>query len=459
MIRWRNWAGVLVVVMAIAPLSAQQRIADGELQAVFSRWSAEHRLVGIAVGRLDGSMASKVVAGVRRINGAAKIEITTDFEVGSITKAFTGTLLADMVLRHEVALDDPVAKYLPDWKVPSLAGQSITLIDLATHTSGLPSLPDNFRPTDTEDPYVDYTQAQLVDFLRAHVLRRAPGAQYEYSNLGMTLLGLALAKRSGMSYEALLRQRILDPLGMRDTHLSLTTNQLALAAGGHTDGLTSTKAWHLGIFGPAGGLHSTIPDLLKFAAALRDTTSGPLAKAMALAIRPRRPYRGADSVGLAWHHLRLNGADIVWHNGGTGGFRSWLGADIAKRKAVVVLANAGGEFPGDVIGIGLLRGGALVPPPAIEVTPEVTLSAEALDPLIGSYQLSPQFAFEITRDGNQLYAQATGQQRLPVYPGSAKRFFYKVVKAELVFQVDATGKVTGLVLRQNGIDQTARKVR
>src|SRR5664279_3682349 len=225
MTRGRGFAGLLVVAVTITPLPAQQQISDGELQALFSRWSAEHRLVGIAVGRLNGTSTSVVVAGVRRVDEEAKIEVTSDFEVGSITKAFTGTLLADMVLRHEVALDDPVAKYVPGWTLPSYQGRAITLLDLATHTSGLPSLPDNFRPADSEDPYVDYTEIQLTDFLRTHVLRRAPGSQYEYSNLGMALLGLVLAKRAGVPYEALLRQRILEPLKMHNTHLMLVRDQ------------------------------------------------------------------------------------------------------------------------------------------------------------------------------------------------------------------------------------------
>src|SRR5664279_2722079 len=111
---------------------------------------------------------------------------------------------------------------------------------------------------------------------------------------------------------------------MHNTHLMLVPDQAPLAAAGHTDLLMPAKAWHLGVFAAAGGVHSTVGDMLKFAAALRDTTTGPLARAMAFAITPRRPYRGADSIGLAWHHLHVDGADVVWHNGGTGGFRSWL---------------------------------------------------------------------------------------------------------------------------------------
>ncbi len=457
--RWNVLAGVLLGSGWWAPLPAQQRLPDSELQAVLSQWATEHRLIGVAIGRWEGGTSSVVTAGVRRLGSDSAIRPRSDFEAGSITKAFTGTLLADMVLHGEVALDDPVAKYLPGWTLPSYNGQPITLLDLATHSSGLPTLPDNFRPTDPDDPYIGYTESQLIDFLKGYRLTRAPGVTYAYSNLGMALLGVALAKRAGTSYETLLRTRILDPLGMHDSHLSLVQSQQALAATPHTTDLRPTKPWHLELFAAAGGIHSTAPDLLKFADALRDTTTGPIARAMAFAIRPRRPFRGADSIGLAWHHLHLNGADIVWHNGGTGGFRSFLGADVKTHRAVVVLANVGGEFPADAMGVGLLRGGPLTPPPAVNVAPEITLTAEALEPLVGRYTLSPQFAIEVTREGNRLYAQATGQQRFALSPESATTFAIKAVKAELLFQLDAKGVVTGLLLRQNGIDQTARRVR
>lgn len=442
----------------VAPLAAQQQLADGEVQQQLTRWAAEHRMVGMAIGRLEGARSAVITGGLLKVGMPGPVEPATDFEAGSITKAFTGTLLADMVLRHEVALDDPVAKYLPGWTVPTYQGRAITLLDLATHTSGLPRLPDNMHPADGEDPYADYGEGELRAFLAGYQLRRAPGGEYEYSNLGMGLLGLALARRAGMPFEALLRQRILEPLQMHQSYLSHPTEVVASAASGHTDRLLPTKFWRFGALAAAGALHTTAGDLLKFAAAVRDTTTGPLAKVIALAIRPRRPYHGADSIGLAWHHLHLDGDDVVWHNGGTGGFRSWLGVNISRQRAVVVLANAGGEFPADGLGIGLLRGGSLVPPPSSDAAAEVRLTADDLEPLVGRYRLSPQFAIDITREGDQLYAQATGQQRLPVYATSRTAFFFKVVKAELLFQRDGAGRIAALVLRQNGIDQVARRV-
>ena len=133
----------------------------------------------------------------------------TIFEIGSVTKVFTSLLLADMVQRGEVALADPVAKYLPaDVKVPERGGRVITLVDLSTHTSGLPRMPSNFHPKDPANPYADYTVEQLYQFLSSYQLTRDIGSQFEYSNLGGGLLGQALARRAGMDYEALVRSRI-----------------------------------------------------------------------------------------------------------------------------------------------------------------------------------------------------------------------------------------------------------
>ena len=448
---------VLILVLVAQAASAQSRAGDAALTATFARWAIEHRVVGISVGVLDGARRVTASGGVTVFGGNAPVTDSTIFEIGSITKAFTGTLLADMVLKGEVTLDDPVSRYLPGWVVPRYQGREITLLDLATQSSGLPRLPDNFKPADGLDPYADYDDAKLQAFLSTYQLSRAPGGQYEYSNLGMGLLGRALAQRAGQSYEALVRTRILDPLGMSHTRITEDPRWGALAASGHGQTFSPVKNWHFVALQGAGALRSSVSDLLKFAAALRDTTTGPLAKALALAIRPRRPIAGADSIGLAWHHKRVGDADIVWHNGGTGGFRSWLSADLATHRAVLAVANAG-AIPLDATGLELQRNAALTPPPSIDPPKEVVLPAGALARLIGRYELSPQFAFEITQRGDTLWAQATGQQMLPVFAQSATSFFYKVVKAELLFQVDGSGATTGLILRQNGADQLARKV-
>ena len=198
----------------------------------------------------------------------ARFNGDTIFEIGSATKVFTSLLLADMVQRGEVALNDPVAKFLPAGvSVPERNGRQITLVDLATHTSGLPRLPANLNPKDPNNPYADYTPEQLYQFLSSYQLPRDIGAQYEYSNLGGGLLGFALARRAGMSYEALVKSRICDPLGMKDTGITLTPEMKARFAVGHDQGLARVENWDLPTLAGAGALRSTANDLLAFVSA------------------------------------------------------------------------------------------------------------------------------------------------------------------------------------------------
>ena len=445
-----------VLSLLAAPLVAQDPNADGALQATISRWVIQNRLVGVVAGRTNSGTTSTITAGTRHLNASDAMTDSAIFEIGSITKALTGTLLAEMVLRREVALTDPVAKYLPGWTIPSYKGQAITLLDLATHTSGLPSLPDSFVPANPLDPYADFTEARLIAYLARHQLRRAPATQYEYSNMGMALLGRALAERAKLPYEVLLRERILTPLGMADTRIDLTAEDMARAAAGHNDQLLPTPDWHLPAFLAAGALHSTVPDLLRFANAVLDTTRGPLAKAIAFAIVPRRQYNATDSVGLAWHHTHVDGNDVVWHNGGTGGYRSFLAVAIATGRAVVVLTNANVSMDG--IAISLLRGRPPLAPPSTDPLVEIALPAASLTRFVGRYEFAPTFAIDITQDPSGLWAEATGQAKLPIYPSAPTTFFFRVVKAELQFEVNSEGAVTGVVLHQNGNNAPARKV-
>jgi len=213
-------------------------------QILVDRIDRDHQSVGIVVG-LVGSTGRRVIAygavdkgGTRPLNG------DTIFEIGSVTKVFTSLLLANMAARNEVALSDPIAKYLPSQvKVPERGGRSITLQDLSTHTSGLPRLPTNFSPKDPSNPYADYSVDQLYQFLSSVQLTHDIGSQYEYSNLGGGLLGHLLARRAGMDYEALVRSRITGPLGMTSTSIMLVPEMKARLAAGHDQMLQPTANW------------------------------------------------------------------------------------------------------------------------------------------------------------------------------------------------------------------------
>ena len=223
------------------------------------------------------------------------------FEIGSVTKVFTALLLADMVRRGEVALDDPVAKYLPaEVKVPTRAGRSITLLDLATHTSALPRLPDNFQPKDPTNPYADYSVEQLYQFISSYQLTRDIGATFEYSNLGAGLLGHALARRAAMDYETLMRSRVLAPLGMSSTAIALSPELQSRLTAGHDAQLRTVPNWDLPTLAGAGALRSTANDLLAFLAVLGQSESS-LASAMTATLTVRRPVGAAGSdIALGW---------------------------------------------------------------------------------------------------------------------------------------------------------------
>lgn len=391
---------------------------------------------GIVVGLLDASGQTRIIA----------VGVPPDrvFEIGSITKVFTGSVLADMVSRGEVRLEDPVATFLPATvTIPSRNGRQITLLDLATQTSGLPRLPGNLAPRDSSNPYADYTVRQLYDFLSGYTLPRDVGATYEYSNLGLGLLGHALALKAGMSYEELVRRRILVPLGMRETAITLTPALRARLAPGHDAGGEPVPNWDLPTLAGAGALRSTARDMLIFLAANIDSTKAPLSRALRQAHTPRRGI-----VGLGWHIVSRPAATVVWHNGGTGGYRSYTGFDPARRIGVVVLSNVNRSV--DDIGVHLLDSSfALQRPPRRRV--EVAVDSMVLARYVGEYELAPTFRIVVTREASRLFVQATGQPRFPIFAESDSTFFLTIVDAQISFTRD------GMVLHQNGQHMPGRK--
>jgi CubicO group peptidase (beta-lactamase class C family) len=267
----------------------------------------------------------------------------TVFEIGSISKVFTGLLLADMAERGEVSLDDPVSRYLPgEAKIPEGNSRPITLFDLATHSSGLPRLPSNLAPKDDGDPYADYTEELLYAYLKGYEPKRKPGSVTEYSNLGMGLLGFLLARRAGKTYEELVIERIAGPLGMNETRITLTDSMRSRLAQGHDERGRPVPLWHLPTLAGAGGLRSTISDMLTFLRANLGPAETPLPEAIEVSHEPRRSMGllSRSKIALAWI-VRADG--IIWHNGQTGGYHSFTGFWPGRGVGVVVLANRATE--------------------------------------------------------------------------------------------------------------------
>ena len=428
-------------------------------QILVDRIDVQHQSVGIVVG-IIGPEGRRVIAYGHLEKGDARpLNGDTVFEIGSITKVFTSLLLADMVQHGEVALDDPVAKYLPSKvKMPERNGRSITLVDLATHTSGLPRLPSNMSPKDPNNPYADYSVEQLYQFLSSYQLTRDIGSQYECSNLGGGLLGHVLAMRAGKSYEALVESRICDPLSLSSTQITLASEMKARLAAGHNAAMETVENWDLPTLAGAGALRSSANDILMFLAANLGYTTSPLAPAMAGMLKVRRPTgQPGLEIALGWYISTTNGKEIVWHNGGTGGYRSFIGFDPRPRVGVVVLSNAETAAGVDDIGRHLLDPSVPLMAPPKEHR-QVVVNPKLFDGYVGRYQLAPNFVITIARDGDHLFEQATGQPEFEIFPESDRDYFLKVVDAQITFVTDSKGHAAELILHQNGRDVHGNRV-
>ena len=238
--------------------AADTVVLEAEIKtALANRIDTAKNAVGIVVGILTPEGRRYVAHGLSRKDASAQPGPDTVFEIGSITKVFTSLLLADMVERGELKLDDPVARYLPDGQtVPTRNGKHITLSDLATHTSGLPRDATNLDVSQA-NPYAAYGAPQLYAFLSTYQLPRDPGERFEYSNVGASLLGHVLTRRAGATYEHLLRTRILTPLGMKDTTITLSTDQRDRLANGHGGALETLPLWEADALIGAGSIRST----------------------------------------------------------------------------------------------------------------------------------------------------------------------------------------------------------
>ena len=377
-------ATALAVASAVAVLSSRLGAADAvppdeEIRRILvERIDVAHQGVGIVVGVIEPSGSRVVGYGTFTKDDKRAVKGDTVFEIGSITKVFTSLLLADMVRRREVELTDRVARYIPyQMNVPERNGRAITLLDLATHTSGLPRMPSNFVPKNPANPYADYDSELLRQFLSGYGLSRDIGSQYEYSNIGAGILGYALSRRAGMDYDTFLRDRITGPrlLDMPDTRVVPTDSMTARLATGHNALRTPVASWEFppttSIFVGAGGLRSTVNDLLKFLAAMIGLTKTPLSPAMAAMLaNPRPTGRPNQTIGLAWHIDARGDRQIVQHNGGTGGYRSFIGFDPKSQIGVVVLSNTNTQTGVDDIGMHLLD--TSFPLAVTRVTPPAT---------------------------------------------------------------------------------------
>ena len=264
------------------------------------------------------------------------------FPIASLTKVFTSLLLADAARRGRLSIDDPLSKHLPAGVgVPTFEGRAITLADLASHGSGLPLRPPNLPSKDPEDPYAGYRTSHLYAAISAFKPTRAPGSKFEYSNYAYGLLGQAIEHRLGRNFGELVAQRITGPLGMRDTGIRPPQPDDIRRVQGYSVDSKPVPAWDLAALVEAGGLFSTVDDLLVFLGVWigpRETALGPAARDM---LRLTRPGDSAKvRMSLGWRVERANARTLVWSNGSAGGVRAFMGFCPETRTGVVGFNNA-----------------------------------------------------------------------------------------------------------------------
>jgi len=462
---WRqadmSWPLRLGEPPAPQPLPADWQLpSDDAIRALIAERNAPREGQGIVVGVL-GPEGQRIVAG--GTGAGAAVDGTTLYEIGSITKVFTGLILADMVNKGEVSLDDPAAKYLPaGHTMPERGGRQITLRDLSTHRSGLPRMADNLGDlvTDPTGPFVNYKEADLLAFLDGYQLERDIGSEWEYSNLGVGLLGYLLGRAAGSDYATLLRERITGPLGMDDTLITLPPSHAGRLVPAFDAFMRPTPAWELGVHEAAGGIRSSAADMLKFAAAILDPNSS-LAAASATALAER--VAGSNErteQALGWVVIHPDpGREILLHDGGTGGYRTVLGIEPAKGRAAVVLVNSAAEPGAADLGMRVLIGSPMPPTPPVPPAPpprvartEVTLPVAELERVVGRYRFTPGFVIAVTLDGDRLRARNESANAPPnrIYAEAPLSFFWRILDAQIRFTTDAAGKVVGVELTQDG---------
>ena len=364
----------------------------------------------------------------------------TVFEIGSISKVYTSLLAQVQVDAGNLGWNDTLAARFPGLDFASDQVASITIHELSTHTSGLPRLPDNMKMEDPSDPYEGYSREDLLDFISGYE-PDSLDKRYEYSNLGAGLLGVIAADASGASYGDAIQKDVLKPLGLKDTQVGLRPDFEGRLAVGFSGGADMANWDGFDSLAGAGALVSTVNDVLKFATASLE------GKSLDGAIASIQKRQGKGATGFGWHIEETDdGSQIIWHNGGTGGYASFLAIDPAKQSATVLLTTSTEYARITDLGFEQAAGKPREKGP------------DNLDDYEGAYKLAEGFTLSIfVRDGS-LFGQATGQGAFALKPQGTDTFAYSPADIVVTFERDADGVVNKLNLKQAGTNTPAERV-
>ncbi len=441
---------ITTVVENQAAQSSLPLPSDAEIRKTLAeRVGGQENDIGIIVGVIEPQGRRIISYGHRNAGDTRPLDGDTVFEIASVTKVFTALLLADMGERKEVALADPVAKYL-DFKIPERNGRTITLVDLATHTSGLPFMPEN-APALNDPAAAKYSAADLKQYIASYQLKRDIGSEWDYSNLGYWLLSEALSSRAGMNYEDLVRKRVVASLKLTNTDFALSPKMKTNLAVGHDAALQPAPiAATLGIYSimPAGGgLYSTANDLLGVLSVAMGYERLPLTPAMEITVNTRRPAGRGEEQALGWTVIGTGDDQIIFRDGGSFGYASSMAWDPKKRIGVVVLSNQLGSV--DDIARHLLRSDFPLAKPANTKHTEIAIDSALLDSYAGRYEAKGEGIFTVSRDGNFLTIESPADWGLPklrIRPETTRDFFASELPLRVTFKIDNKGRVNGLLI-------------
>src|SRR5438067_3041 len=426
---------------------------DDEIRKILAERVGENeKAVGIVVGIIDPQGRRIISYGQRNAGGARPLDGDTVFEIASVTKVFTALLLADMVEKNEVALSDPASKYLTAVaiKLPERNGHLITLLDLATHTSGLPFMPANAPPFN--DPAAaKYSTGDLKRYLASYQLTRDIGSDWDYSNIGYWILSEALSARAGKDIEDLVRSRVLTPLKMTNTDFELSPKMKSNLAPGHDSALQPAPAASTipiySIMPAGGGLYSTANNLLTFLSQCLGYEPSPLAPAMNIALGNRRPVQPDNEQALGWNVYGKGDDQVIFRDGSSFGYASVMAYDPKARVGVVVLTNQVGDV--GELARHLLRPDFPLAKPANTKHIEITLDPKFLDSYVGRYETKGEGIFTIARENDFLTIEAPADWGLPklrIRPESQRDFFASDLPVRVTFQTGSDGKVHSLTI-------------
>ena len=412
------------------------------------------RFSGAILVARDGKVLVSKGYGMADIENEVPNTPETKFRLGSLTKQFTAAAVLLLQERGKLSVQDSVCKYVAP--CPE-AWRPVTVHHLLSHTGGVPNFTNSDQFPDYEKLKRDPTTVEaLINRFRDRPLDFKPGEDWRYSNSGYVLLGHVVERASGKTYESFLRENIFVPLGMTNTGYDRADQIVKRRARGYASGpdgsVVNASYLDMSIPFAAGGLYSTVGDLYLWDQALYGEKLLKKASLDAMFTAVRNGY------GYGYGVNKLFGRSHAGHGGGIEGFATSIHRFPDDRVTVIVLSNNESARSGPVArDLAAITFGEKYEVAVERVVAKV--DPKIYDAYVGEYEITPDFVLTITREGDRLTAQATGQGKLEIFPTSETNFFYKVVRADITFVKDTTGRVTHLVLNQNGRQTNAKKIK